>query len=122
MLINAFHSLLQGLLYFSEVRSKFKSIRRMNIAVPANNSIVVVGTGVVLSQFSTSHLLHKCSLVIHNHGGFSGLAADWMTDNIYYADFTNGQIWVARDDGAYQKLLIFGLNQPQALTLDIIHK
>ena len=51
-----------------------------------------------------------------------GLGVDWTSDYIYYADYSNGQIWMTRNDGAYQKLVLSDLDQPQALTLEMTNR
>ena len=35
-----------------------------------------------------------------------GIAVDWTTGNVYYADSTSGRIEVVSEDGSYRKLLV----------------
>ena len=35
-----------------------------------------------------------------------GIAVDWTTGNVYYADSTGGRIEVVSEDGSYRKLLV----------------
>ncbi|KAK5985178.1 NIDogen (Basement membrane protein) [Trichostrongylus colubriformis] len=49
-----------------------------------------------------------------------GVAVDWSSRNVYYADSLNDEIGVASLDGKYQKALITeGLVNPRALALDL---
>ena len=36
----------------------------------------------------------------------SGVAVDWTTGNVYFADSTSGRIEVVSEDGSYRKLLV----------------
>ncbi|XGW06087.1 hypothetical protein V3C99_016431 [Haemonchus contortus] len=52
-----------------------------------------------------------------------GVAVDWSSRNVYYADSLNDEIGVASLDGQYQKALITeGLVNPRALALDLNNK
>ncbi|PIO70267.1 Low-density lipoprotein receptor repeat class B [Teladorsagia circumcincta] len=52
-----------------------------------------------------------------------GVAVDWSSRNVYYADSLNDEIGVASLDGRYQKALITeGLVNPRALALDLNNK
>lgn len=49
-----------------------------------------------------------------------GIAIDWSSRNVYYADSVKDEIGVASLDGKYQKTLINeGLVNPRALAIDL---
>ena len=51
-----------------------------------------------------------------------GLAIDWVTRNIFWADTGSNQIEVARLDGSSRRVLISkGLDEPRDLSLDLKH-
>lgn len=49
-----------------------------------------------------------------------GIAVDWSSRNVYYADSLNDEIGVASLDGKYKKTLVSeGLVNPRAVALDL---
>uniref|UniRef100_A0A183U9F0 Low-density lipoprotein receptor-related protein 6 n=1 Tax=Toxocara canis TaxID=6265 RepID=A0A183U9F0_TOXCA len=49
-----------------------------------------------------------------------GIAIDWSSRNVYYADSVKDEIGVATLDGKYQKTLVSeGLVNPRALAIDL---
>lgn len=47
----------------------------------------------------------------------SGLAVDWITENIYFTDEDYNRIGVCNNDGTNCTILISGLNKPTGIAL-----
>ncbi|ELT98196.1 hypothetical protein CAPTEDRAFT_227414 [Capitella teleta] len=90
---------LGGEIFFSDVKHQVKSIRKAHMIAKDNNSAIVQGVGVV-----------------------NGIAIEWVSNNIYWTDATHDQIWMARSDGSYQKVLANHLETPHGLALDLLRK
>ena len=53
-----------------------------------------------------------------NTGLVKGLAVDWLSDNLYWTDETEGVIYVSRMDGRYPVRLIENLADPRGIAVD----
>ncbi|XP_013396320.1 prolow-density lipoprotein receptor-related protein 1 isoform X2 [Lingula anatina] len=56
--------------------------------------------------------------LIYGIDSLGGLALDWLSDNLYWTEVTNGQIWAAKTDGTLQKILLKNLSSPRDI---IVH-
>ena len=52
----------------------------------------------------------------------SGIALDWITENIYWTDFSLNQVWMARSDGRYQRIIARNLAGPHGIVVDQTRK
>uniref|UniRef100_A0A1I7XLN5 EGF-like domain-containing protein n=1 Tax=Heterorhabditis bacteriophora TaxID=37862 RepID=A0A1I7XLN5_HETBA len=84
--------------------------------------------GKQLEICTTGHSIRSSSLNGTDHKSFyaedlnspEGIAVDWSSRNVYYADSLNDEIGVASLDGKYKKALITeGLVNPRSVALDI---
>lgn len=49
---------------------------------------------------------------------YTGLAVDWLNDNLYWTDYTFNQVWLARIDGRHQRIIASNLSGPGGVVLD----
>ncbi|XP_055692338.1 low-density lipoprotein receptor-related protein 1 [Lutzomyia longipalpis] len=64
-------------------------------------------------------ILHQFDLLDSNNSDSpSGIAVDWVTQNIYWSDEKKDLIEVARFDGSYRYVVAANLNKPTALAVD----
>jgi len=52
----------------------------------------------------------------------SGIAVDWLADNLYWTDFSLNQIWMSRADGLFQKVVARNLSGPYNIVVDQTRK
>lgn len=61
---------------------------------------------------------HKFDVIVNGIFSPDGLACDWITKKIYWADSDSGRIEVALYNGSYQTVLFWeNLDQPRAIVL-----
>lgn len=64
-------------------------------------------------------ILHQFDLLDSNNSDSpSGIAVDWVAQNIYWSDEKRDLIEVARFDGSYRYVVAANLNKPTALAVD----
>ena len=51
-----------------------------------------------------------------------GMAVNWLTDTLYWADLTLKHIMCSQLDGRYHKILIADAGQPKGLAVDAKHR
>ena len=49
---------------------------------------------------------------------YTGIAVDWISDNLYWTDRAYGHVMVARGDGRFQQVLISGLDNPRGIAAE----
>lgn len=47
---------------------------------------------------------------------------DWLNGNLYWTESTHRQVWVARIDGSFQKILVKTWSRPLGIVVDPIRR
>jgi len=53
---------------------------------------------------------------------WTGIAVDWLADNLYWTDYSLNQVWMSRADGLFQKVIARNLSGPCNIVVDQTRK
>jgi len=52
----------------------------------------------------------------------TGIAVDWLADNLYWTDYSQNQVWMSHADGLFQKVIARNLSGPCNIVIDHARK
>ena len=100
------------MLYIGKCKSSIGFVEKLLIDISLNQTDIFYFFADALFVKRVSH----DNQVSHVH--YTGIAVDWISDNLYWTDRAYGHVMVARGDGRFQQVLISGLDNPRGIAAE----